>query len=130
MEILISDIFKRGVTVRVSGILIQDRTMLLIAHKKNGEIYWLLPGGGVKYGESLSPALRREFREGLGISVEVDEILFICDSIDPRGKRPLLNISFGCAYRGGEYRLGDERRLHDYGFFTRQGITGKRVATP
>jgi ADP-ribose pyrophosphatase YjhB (NUDIX family) len=44
------------VRVRVGGILITNDGILLIAHKKDNNVYWLLPGGGVDYGESLSEA--------------------------------------------------------------------------
>ena len=54
----------------------------------------------------------------------------MCDSIDPRGKRHILNVSFRCTYRGGEYRLGDDRRLHDFGFFAGRQITGMRLYPP
>jgi 8-oxo-dGTP diphosphatase len=128
---LIFDRFrKKKVTVRVSGFLVKDGTLLLIAHKKKGEIYWLLPGGGVEFGESMEQALKREFREELGIEIDVDSPLFMCDSIDPRGRRHILNVSFRCAYRAGEYRLGDDRRLHDYGFFTGRQITAMRLYPP
>jgi 8-oxo-dGTP diphosphatase len=124
------DIFNRGVRIRVSGILVRDNTLLLIAHKKRGEIYWLLPGGGIEYGESLSQALRREFREELGIGIDVNEIAVVCDSIEPRGKRHILNIIFRCGYRNGDYRLGRDRRLHDYGFFGARDIPGIRLYPP
>ena len=124
------DIFNRGVTVRVSGILVRDNTLLLMAHKKKGEIYWLLPGGGVKYSESLSRALKREFREELGIGIDVNEVAVICDSIEPHGKRHILNISFRCDYRDGEYRLGRDRRLYDYGFFGIKEIPGTLIYPP
>jgi 8-oxo-dGTP diphosphatase len=128
---LIFDGFTRKkVTVRVSGFLVRDGALLLVAHKKNGEIYWLLPGGGVEFGESMEQALVREFREELGIDIDVGGPLFMCDSIDPRGKRHILNVSFRCAYRSGEYRLGDDRRLHDFGFFTGRAIADMRLYPP
>jgi 8-oxo-dGTP diphosphatase len=127
---LIFDRFRKKVRVRVSGFLVRDGALLLVAHKKKGEIYWLLPGGGVNFGESMERALVREFREELGIDVEVDGFLFMCDSIDPRGKRHVLNVSFRCAYRGGEYRLGRDRRLHDFGFFPGRDIAGLRLYPP
>lgn len=124
------DGFGKKVRVRVSGFLSRDDSLLLVAHKKKDEIYWLLPGGGVCYGESLKAALAREFREELGIRVEVGQVLFMCDSIDPRGRRHILNVSFRCDYRGGELRLGSDRRLHDFGFFTAQQISGLRLYPP
>jgi 8-oxo-dGTP diphosphatase len=127
---LISDILKKRVKVRVSGIIVRDGGILLIAHRKRGDVYWLLPGGGVKYGEALDRALRREFQEELGIGVDVGEPVLMCDSIDPRGRRHIVNIVFRCAYREGTYTLGRDRRLFDYGFFNRDEIAGKRIHPP
>ena len=121
---------RKKLRVRVSGFLVRDGALLLVAHRKNGEIYWLLPGGGVEFGESMAQALAREFREELGVEVEVDDPLFMCDSIDPRGRRHILNVSFRCSYRAGEYRLGDDRRLHDFGFFPGRDIPGMRLYPP
>jgi 8-oxo-dGTP diphosphatase len=118
------------VRVRVSGLLVEHDTLLLIAHKKRRSIYWLLPGGGVKYGESMTSALEREFREELGITINVHDLLFICDSIGPRGGRHIINVTFRCSYRDGEYHLGRERRLYDFGFFGRDEISGKRLYPP
>ncbi|HPI89685.1 MAG TPA: NUDIX hydrolase [Spirochaetota bacterium] len=108
----------KDVRVRVAGILIENDKLLLIAHKKENNIYWLLPGGGVNYGESLSDALKREFLEELNISVENHEILLVFDSIDPSGERHVINICFHCAFNSGAYRLGKDERLHDYSFFS------------
>ena len=47
--------------VRVAGILIEDDRILLIEHTKNDKKYWLVPGGGVDWGESAAEALAREF---------------------------------------------------------------------
>ena len=49
--------------VRVAGILIEDDRILLIEHTKNDKKYWLVPGGGVDWGESAAEALIREFKE-------------------------------------------------------------------
>ena len=127
---MIFDTLNRTVRVRVSGILIRDGALLLIAHRKKGEVYWLLPGGGVKYGESLVSALEREFREELGISVDVGPFACMSDAIEPRGKRHILNISFLCSYRGGAYRIGNERRLFKYGFFRPDEVSGMLLYPP
>jgi 8-oxo-dGTP diphosphatase len=130
MGTLIFNAFRDDVTVRVSGIITRDGSLLLIAHKKKHDVYWLLPGGGVRHGESLAEALCREFMEELGVAIEVGKPVFMCDSIDPLGKRHILNISFLCSHRDGEYRLGRERRLHDYGFFRKEDIFSMRIHPP
>jgi ADP-ribose pyrophosphatase YjhB (NUDIX family) len=70
--------------IRVSAALRWQDRMLLCRHEKPGKEYWLLPGGGVKSGESLVDALCRELLEEVGI----DDLVFegpiaIVDSIDP-----------------------------------------------
>ncbi len=127
---MIFDPLKSRVTVRVSGIIVRDGSLLLIAHRKKNDIYWLLPGGGVRRGESLTVALGREFMEELGIGITVGKPAFMCDSIDPLGRRHILNISFFCDHRDGEYRIGSDRRLHDYGFFRKEELPSMRIYPP
>ena len=120
----------KNVRIRVCGILIEQDKLLLIAHKKNNEIYWLLPGGGVDYGEGLRDALCREFLEELNVSIDVDELALVADSIDPVGSRHVVNLCFACRYRSGEYRLGDDERLNNFRFFTENEIRDITIYPP
>ena len=120
----------RDVRIRVAGILISGEGILLIAHKKNDHIYWLLPGGGVDYGETLKEALEREFAEELNINVSIKDLAFISDSIDPAGNRHVVNICFLCEYESGNYLLGREQRLHDFSFFRKEEIAGITIFPP
>lgn len=120
----------KDVRIRVCGILIDQERMLMIAHKKNGNIYWLLPGGGVDYGESLNEALCREFLEELNISVHVEEIALVADSIDPSGERHVVNICFFCRFESGKFLLGEDERLHDFRFFTENELTEIEIFPP
>ena len=70
-------------TLRVAGLLVQDRRVLMVEQARRGEEYWLVPGGGVEFGESLSEALRREFVEELGLRVAVGQLVAIIESISP-----------------------------------------------
>jgi len=120
----------KSARIRVAGVFIRDGRILLIAHKKNGKVYWLLPGGGVNFGESLTEALARELKEELGLDVSVGDIALISDSIAPRQQRHIVNICFFFKFKKGRPVLGKERRLHDFGFFTEREIASLVVFPP
>ncbi len=71
--------------IRVSAILRWHGRILLCRHEKGERENWLLPGGGVNSGESLTRALHRELAEEIGIADElpVEGPVAIVDSIAP-----------------------------------------------
>ncbi len=75
-------------TIRVGGFLQHERRLLVVEQGRGGERYWLLPGGGVRFGETLSEALRREIAEELGLRVAVGRLLAIVESISPEPSYP------------------------------------------
>ncbi len=75
-------------TIRVAGLLVDDGRVLMVQQGRDAERYWLLPGGGVEFGESLSDALRREIREELGVRVAVAGLVAVVESISPEPAYP------------------------------------------
>jgi ADP-ribose pyrophosphatase YjhB (NUDIX family) len=70
-------------TIRVGGFLGVDGKVLMVQQGRGDERYWLLPGGGVRFGEPLAHALIRETQEELGLRVAVGPLLAIVESISP-----------------------------------------------
>ena len=97
--------------IRVAGILRKEDKLLFVKHKKNEREYYLLPGGGVDYGESFETALKREFLEEVNINIDVKNMLFISEAIAPDSSRHIVNVFFEVEYISGELKLADEEIL-------------------
>ena len=74
--------------IRVSAILRWRGRILLLRHQQGTDEVWLLPGGGVRTGESLIRALRRELWEETGLfpkgaEVPLEGPVALVDSISP-----------------------------------------------
>jgi 8-oxo-dGTP diphosphatase len=93
----------QSIRIRAAGILVKDGQILLVRHEKNGKSYWLLPGGGVDFGETVEQALVREFQEEVGLSIGVGKLVLVHDSIPPNRHRQVLNLYF--LVTAGKYDL-------------------------
>ncbi|MCH7911024.1 MAG: NUDIX hydrolase, partial [Candidatus Hydrogenedentes bacterium] len=80
--------------VRVAVVVVRGDSILLVRHQKGAASYWLLPGGGVDFGEPLAEALRREVREETCLDVRVGDLILASDSIAPDGSRHVVNLCF------------------------------------
>jgi ADP-ribose pyrophosphatase YjhB (NUDIX family) len=92
--------------IRVSAVLRWQDRVLLCRHEKTGRgEYWLLPGGGVNSGESLTAALHRELSEECGIveRLPLEGPVAIVDSISPQrgfGAKHVVHIIFAADLSG------------------------------
>ncbi|MFN2285217.1 MAG: NUDIX domain-containing protein [Anaerolineae bacterium] len=89
----------RPVTLGVRLLALQDGTVLLVRHTYQSQ--WYLPGGGVKRGETLEQAIRREAAEEVGAALGEVQLLgvytnfyeyksdhvivFVCDDVVVKG---------------------------------------------
>jgi ADP-ribose pyrophosphatase YjhB (NUDIX family) len=94
--------------LRVSAILRWRGRVLLLRHEKGGSEAWLLPGGGVRVGESLLRALRRELLEETGLFPAGTEVTFegpvaLVDSIAPSSsplRKHVVHVIFAADVSG------------------------------
>lgn len=77
--------------MRVAGIIIKDGKVLLMRRIKNGEEYYVFPGGSVEEGENLEEALEREIKEELSLDIKNYEKIF---EIENRGNKETYYLIF------------------------------------
>lgn len=99
------------IRIRVAAIICQEGRILLVRHVKDENAYWLLPGGGVDYGESMGAALERELREETGLEIAVGDVVFVSDSVPSDRHRHMVQICFQATVVGGELACTPDHRL-------------------
>jgi ADP-ribose pyrophosphatase YjhB (NUDIX family) len=122
-------------TVRASGLTAVDERLLLVRQRRAAEDYWLLPGGGVRFGESLGEALRREYLEELGLVIDAGAPLALVESIsDDMARYPkhVLHVVLAAplADPASRPRTGRDQAVREARFFTREELGGLVIRPP
>ena len=99
--------------VGIAGVVIHGGSLLLIKRGKDpGYGMWSIPGGRLKFGESLRDGVEREIREECGIAVEAGDVLGVFDLIehDDEGNITFhyVLIDLEARYLGGDVRAGSD----------------------
>ncbi len=78
--------------LRVCLLAWSDERLLVVRHSKDGRSYYLLPGGGVQWGETLEEALRREIAEEIGFALGGVDLVAACESVAPDSSRHVVHL--------------------------------------
>ena len=94
------------------GAVIVDRGALLLVLRGRGpgQGLWAVPGGKVRFGETLRQAVVREVREETGLEIEPGEVVWVGDSLGP-GDPPAWHytlVDFAARVVGGDAVAGDD----------------------
>src|SRR5438093_3888866 len=86
----------------VVGVVERDDNVLLVRQQgPNGEEGWSFPGGIVEDGETLAEALRREFLEETGLSVEAERLLWTVEGHLPGFRGLTFVFAANCESEAG-----------------------------
>ena len=67
-------------TIRVYGILINDKKQVLVSDEHiRGSYYTKFPGGGLELGEGTRDCLKREFMEEMSLRVSIGDHIYTTD---------------------------------------------------
>jgi ADP-ribose pyrophosphatase YjhB (NUDIX family) len=95
----------------VAAIIRNGNKLLLVKEiLESGREYWIFPGGGVKFGENLKEALKREIKEELGMEIEIEKLLAFKEAIFPEYNYHTI-IFFFLAKPLGELLIKDKKIL-------------------
>ena len=109
--------YQGKVRVRICGVLIENRQILLVKHLGLGPAgyFWSPPGGGIEFGESHGQTLQREFREETGLEITASDFIAFHEHIDDRFHA--LELFFKADKTGGLLRIGAEPESPESGPF-------------
>lgn len=91
---------------RAAGIVPKGGSLVLVKHEKDGNEYWVPPGGKIEPGEKIKEAVEREVKEETNLNVDVKDILYYQDFI--RAEEHRLGFFFLCKIKNGKLRLGED----------------------
>lgn len=109
-----------SIRARVTGILIEENSILLVKHKQpvGANRFWSLPGGKLEQGETLEQAMKREMLEETGLDTDIQRLLYVCEKPEERVHR--IHFLFQLKKTGGALTLPsnlyDENHITDIQF--------------
>jgi len=84
----------------VRGVITRGKQILLMHRKKDGEEYWVFPGGKVEEGETPEETLTREIWEELSLKVTKTEKMYPYTN-----KKGMSECFFVCEVENGEPKI-------------------------
>jgi len=95
------------------GVVVIEKDRLLLVQRAHDPYRgcWAVPGGKVKWGESLTVAAAREAEEETGLVVDVGDVCWVGETLSPRGVEPAHHyvlIDFNATIVGGVLAAGSD----------------------
>lgn len=85
--------------------------MVEIKSLSSDTTFWMPPGGGVHFGESLTQAVIREVLEETGLKIEVRQMLYVSEYL--KNNWHAVEFYFLCNELSGNEKLGTDPELNE-----------------
>jgi ADP-ribose pyrophosphatase YjhB (NUDIX family) len=85
---------EKNIRIRVAVVIPRENEILLVRHVKGNRQYWLIPGGGLNWGETIEDCARREIKEETNMDIKLLKLLFVSESVSQEFERHLVNLFF------------------------------------
>lgn len=85
--------------------------MVEIKSLSSASTFWMPPGGGVHFGESLNEALTREMLEETGLNVHVQKMIYVSEYL--KDAWHAVEFYFLCKEISGKEKLGYDPELNE-----------------
>jgi ADP-ribose pyrophosphatase YjhB (NUDIX family) len=121
-----------GPIVRGAALILGDRGLLLVRQRRLDRSYWLLPGGGVWFGESVAQTLCRELLEELRLEIEPGRPLAFVEAISDdmaRYRKHVVHVIVEATLTdpAAQPRLGGDPAVLEARYFTREELAGLMI---
>ena len=92
----------------IASALVEKEGKFLLVKEvlENGKEYWIVPGGGVEFGETLAEAARREIKEETNLDVEITKFIAFKEAIFPQRNYHTVIFFFLAKPLRGELKPG------------------------
>lgn len=112
--------------IRAALAVIDERRILLVPHFHTAvAVQWLLPGGSLRFEETLPQAALREFEEETGLQAEILRLLDVSEVIHPEQSDHSITIVYLGQVTGGALRAEPG---HHFGIKTPRWFTLDELA--
>ena len=119
--------------IGVGGLCLKDNKILLVKHKYGpSKGRWLIPGGFVDLGESISEAIEREILEETSVSVQTKNLVAVRHMSRDRQSGGLVSdlyLVFQVEYKSGVPKASDDLEIEDTKFFPLEDLDEIDVAS-
>jgi len=116
--------------VRVGVVVERSGAILLVCHRKGERRYWMLPGGGLQWGETLFACGEREVREETGLAVAAERLCFVAESVAPDASRHVVSMIISARLVGGRLRTPTEEIIDTVEWHSVESLAGLELYPP